>query len=43
MAAQNKAHTRKRVVVGWRELERKRLDVRARHRPPPVRGKPSAG
>jgi len=34
--ADTKAHVRKRVIVGWRQLERRKDEIRAKHRPPPV-------
>jgi len=27
---------RKRVVVGWRQMERRRLEIRLKHKPPPI-------
>jgi hypothetical protein len=33
---------RKRTIVGWRQVERRRQEIRTKHRPPPVPLKPEA-
>jgi hypothetical protein len=36
MPEQLKQPPRKRIVTGWRQVERRRAEVRAKHRPPVV-------
>ena len=39
MAEPPKPPVRKRMIVGWRQLEQRRVEIRAKHRPPPVPAK----
>lgn len=42
MTESYKPQTRKRTITGWRQAERKRQEIRSKHRPPPVPTKPEA-
>ena len=44
MSPPDKTQLRKRIVVGWRQVERRRLETRSRQqRPPPPQSKPQEG
>lgn len=36
MTESHKPPTRKRTIVGWRQVERRRQEIRSKHRPPPI-------
>ena len=38
-----KPQPRKRTVMGWRQMEQRRRDVRSKHRPPPAQSSKREG